>query len=88
MSKLSEYGAKNIRDFLMTQQRDCNSKIRYLFEIPERENALSCYKFFNEHNQKVKFSKFGKESENEQTNDQKDEKSDTFKVKEQMKIYL
>jgi hypothetical protein len=50
MSKLSEYGALNIRDFLMNQIRDKNSKIRYLFDVPDRDNALACYRFFNDHN--------------------------------------
>ena len=28
-------------------------KIRYLFEIPDRENALKCYDFFNKHNRRI-----------------------------------
>ena len=43
MGKLSEFGAVNIRDYLMNNQRDKGGKIRYLFEIPLKDNALACY---------------------------------------------
>lgn len=37
MNKLSEFGARNIKDTPMGQPKDKNQKIRYLFEIDERE---------------------------------------------------
>lgn len=88
MSKLSEYGALNIRDFLMNQIRDKNSKIRYLFDVPDRDNALACYRFFNDHNQKMKQSRNKKDEASESNNDIDGVANKSFTLTEQMKIYL
>lgn len=49
MQKLDEFEAKNVRDSIGNQpnrQDKGGAKIRYTFQIDERDKALSCYKFF------------------------------------------
>lgn len=92
MNKLSSYGAINIRDTPMSQTKDKNEKIRYLFEIDDRDKALECYKFFNEYYNKVRNSRNHKKDDKHKKS-QEDEKKDEaenneFNLKELMKIYL
>ena len=49
MKKLAEFGAINIKDTPMNQGRDKGEKIRYLFDIDDRDQALACFRFFNDY---------------------------------------
>ena len=92
MNKLSEFGAINIKDTPMNQTRDKNEKIRYLFDIEDRDQALSCYRFFNDYYNKVRNNRGNKRDDKNKDNekDKKDEGVDgtEFTLKELMKIYL
>lgn len=56
MKKLSEFGAINIKDTPMNNPRENNKndKIRYLFDIEDRDQALACFRFFNDNYDKCK----------------------------------
>ena len=72
----------------MSQTRDKNEKIRYLFEIDDRDKALECYQFFNEYYSKVRNSR-GHKKEDKQKKGKEDETDpNEFNLKELMKIYL
>jgi hypothetical protein len=102
MNKLSEFGAKNIKDTPMGgQSRDKNQKIRYLFEIDEREQALACYQFFNRHYsyvRQLRGNKYNKKEDKKESESDKNKdeagsefaemESSEFNLKELMKIYL
>lgn len=93
MKKLSEFGAVNIRDTPMNQGRDKNDKIRFLFEIDDREKALACYKFFNNYYQKTRNPNKNKKEDKKDKEKDNGEEADAsstsdFNLKELMKIYL
>lgn len=53
MEKLDLFGASNIKDTVMVKDRNeynKNDKIRYMFQVHEKEQALACYKFFMNYN--------------------------------------
>ena len=66
MTKLQEFDAVNIKETEMHQTKDKNKKIRYLFEIDDREKALACYRFFNDYYQKVRQSKGYNKNQNKE----------------------
>ena len=95
MNKLSEFGAINIKDTPMNQTKDKNEKIRYLFDIEDRDQALACYRFFNEYYHKVRNNRHNnkkddknKDNEQEKKDDAAEGTSNEFNLKELMKIYL
>lgn len=47
--KLEDFKSKNADYHLIEKNRQVE-KIRYIFEVPEREDALKCYSFFKTHN--------------------------------------
>ena len=69
--KLAQYDAQNIKDHL--QQSGKVEKIRYMFEINERKQALACFNFFSDHNKKKR---------------QGADQNEGFELQEQIRIYL
>jgi hypothetical protein len=75
MEKLNTFGASNIKDTIMVRDRNehsKNDKIRYMFQVHEKEQALACYRFFMHYNK----------------NTEKGTKDDILSLPQQMKIYL
>lgn len=96
MKKLTEFGAINIKDTPMNQGRDKGEKIRYLFDIPDRDQALACFRFFNDYYDKVRQNRGGNYKKDEKSKDSQAEKgadggddgASEFNLTELMKIYL
>jgi hypothetical protein len=76
-SKLQEFDARDVKDHHMMnhkkeQDANKNDKIRFLFNIDDRDKAIDCFKFFSKFNHDLKNNK----------------KHEDFDLKEQIKIYL
>lgn len=75
MEKLNTFGASNIKDTVMVrdrQEHNKNDKIRYMFLVHEKDQALAAYRFFMHYNK----------------NSEKGTKDDILSLPQQMKIYL
>jgi hypothetical protein len=75
MEKLRDFGATNTRDTVMIKDRNepsKNDKIRYMFQVHDKEQALACYRFFMNYNKNL----------------EKGKKDEVLTLPQQMKIYL
>ena len=92
MNKLAEFGAINIKDTPMNQGRDKGEKIRYLFDIDDRDQALACFRFFNDYYDKVRQNRGNnnkkEEKSKEEGADGAEDGTSEFNLTELMKIYL
>ena len=75
MEKLNTFGASNIKDTVMVRDRNehnKNDKIRYMFLVHEKDQALAAYRFFMDYNKNL----------------EKQKKDDILSLPQKMKIYL
>lgn len=66
-------------------------RIKYLFEIPDRDKALECYRYFNERNNKLYQQRNNQDGDKNADSKDKAESGSqekSFDVQEQMKIFF
>ena len=90
MNKLSDFGAVRVNDSIIKDKHGENDRIRYIFDVPERQSSIDCFRFFSSHNKelaKERNAAAQAESAEGETASEAPAKYD-FPIKEQMKIYL
>ena len=53
MNKLKEYNAIDISDSVIRDKNGDADRIRFVFDIPERQESVDCFRFFSAHNKEL-----------------------------------
>jgi hypothetical protein len=66
MTKLNQFNAKDISDSVIRDKNGDADRIRFVFDIPERQESVDCFRFFSAHNRELaKVRKAAEQAEGE-----------------------
>jgi len=87
MAKLRQYNAQQVSDSVLRDKNGDADRIRYVFDIPERDASIDCFRFFCSHNKELAKERHHAK-DTSQTEGEAAASGYDFPIKEQMKIYL